>query len=279
MIFNTEHLETPSCPFCRQNHETEFQFPPFAVKHCKACEIRYLSPRLTEKEMTLFYQSESYFGEHSAYGEDGYASQERSLKKTFQVFLKNFKYQRLDGKMLEIGSGPGYFLQESQKYFSHQSAIEFSPTARETAQKWCHQIYDCSLENLPLENRFDAIFAHQVIEHIYYPEQFIAEIYKRLNTGGFACLSTPDAGSFWIKLLKKSWPSFKVPEHVILYTEQSLSHLLIKAGFKDVQVVKFSHAFPLKTLTRKLNLSFLGKDINSTPIWIPKTVFCVVGRK
>ena len=125
---------------------------------------------------------------------------------------------------------------------------------------------------------FDIIVAINVIEHIYSPIDFLASVRERLGMNGHIVLATPDIGSFWYKILKSRWPSFKIPEHVVFYSQETLTDLLKRSGFKNPFRIKFAHAFPLGLVLGKLGLNLDGK-LTDIPVWVPKTMTAVSAQK
>jgi len=132
---------------------------------------------------------------------------------------------------------------------------------------------------LPPEWRnFDVIIAINVIEHIYAPAEFLIAVKQRLKSGGRIVIATPDFGSFWYKILGDKWPSFKIPEHVAFYNQQTLWRLLEKAGFTSVRRIPFRHAFPLGLVAGKFGMNIHGK-LGQIPIWIPKTMIAMSAQR
>ena len=66
---------------------------------------------------------------------------------------------------------------------------------------------------------FDVILCNQVLEHIFEPEQFLAEIQRVLRPGGYLILTVP----FF-------WPEHEQPNDCLRYTSFGLRHRLDQAG-------------------------------------------------
>jgi SAM-dependent methyltransferase len=270
-------IEHSPCPLCGREGEPRYDFAPYVVSACAGCDVLYLSERLPAAEMRRFYEDAAYF--ETAY-RGQYTSQERALTATYAKLLRTIhRVAPLRGSLLEVGSGPGYFLREAARYFDHLSAIEFSPGAREQLARLGVTTYDAALDELGFEDRFDCLAATQVIEHVYEPRAFLRTMNRALRRGGTLILTTPDASSWARPLLGHRWPSFKAPEHVVLYTKRSLGRVLLDAGFADVRFVAHPHAFPVQLVADRLGLrARLPGRIGGGLLWIPGTSLAVVAR-
>jgi len=216
-----------------------------------------------------------YF-EEGGHGYENYAEQASAQRATHALFLKRLnRSHRLGGRLLEAGCGYGYFLAASRPYFDYQTGLDFSPPALRAATPFADQVAPGGLEAVAGE-KFHWIFAHQVIEHIYEPIPFVRSLHSLLFPGGHAVLTTPRARGFWHTLMGKRWASYKIPEHVAFFTPHHLENLLRGAGFEDVRILPFWHAFPLRLVLQKLGLSFSG--LPALNIWIPGTTFAAVAR-
>lgn len=217
------------------------------------------------------YSEASYF-EGSDGGYADYATQEESLRATFRKLLEAMDRRDLcGGRLLEVGCGYGFFLDESKPYFERRDGTEFSRAAASKASDGADEIYLGGLEALPRSARYDCIVALQVIEHVYDPLAFVKRLRVHLSAGGVLLLSTPNMGSAWRKTLGSRWPSFKIPEHVAFYDARTLQRLLHEAGLDNAQLVPHPHAFSFEEIFGKLGLRRLGRFV---PGWmvLPGTV-------
>jgi len=136
-------------------------------------------------------------------------------------------------KILDLGCGRGEFLRGFIRcgldgYGVDESliAISICPEA---------EILQSDLENEPLpykDNSFDVIFSKSVLEHFYYPEKLVLEIYRILNRGGLAITMVPD----WQSVYKTFYEDYT---HRTPFTIASLRDIFLIHGFDDVTVEKF----------------------------------------
>lgn len=278
-------LEEGRCIFCEiQQHEVIHDFSPFRVVRCGICGLAFLSPRLKESELRKIYDSEAYFSTYSG-PNLAYTEQEKSL---FLTYLSLVKILKKEGvledveSLLEIGCGPGLFLKAISGEVDHSIGVDLSEFARSRAKAYCEESY-ATIYELPPGKSFDLIVALNLIEHLYDPVSFLRDCATRLIRGGFVFLATPKFDGFWYKILRKRWPSFKIPEHVYFYTSKTIRRLLLASGFFEVKrVFSVSHAYSAGFLIRKACLSFPGPLVNllsRLQIWIPDVLLCVIGRR
>lgn len=91
------------------------------------------------------------------------------------------------------------------------------------------------------QNKYDYLFAFEVLEHIGDDAQVLSEWTKYLKKGGKVLISVPAHMSKYSK-------DDEFVGHVRRYEKDELSHLLEKAGYKDIEIL--NHGFPLGNFTR-----------------------------
>jgi SAM-dependent methyltransferase len=273
-------LEYPDCPLChsvKRNIVFRLQHP-YAVAQCDDCRLYYLYPRLTAPAAEEIYRDTSYYeGGCSGYSDAGYAFQEPSLRATFRHLLSNLAQRELTGgRLLEVGCGAGYLLDEAKCYFDQRFGTEFSPEIAATARIACDEVFVGGVEAVPPDLTFNCIVATQVIEHVYDPVSFVEQLARHIVRGGHIVLATPDIGGVLRKIMGRRWPSFKTPEHVVYFSFKTLSGLLSRAGFANVRRLPYPHAFPLGVLAAKFRLN-LPRSLARVRIWVPATTIAAYG--
>ena len=276
-------LETPDCPLCGQPDGKVLysggRFAPYGVNRCLHCGMSYLSPRPTEHAMLELYQQDRYFSGVTEEGYGDYAAQEPALRATFRRLLQTLAARRLTGgKLLEIGCGYGYLLDEARLYFDLRVGTDFSDGAIKQAQPRANQVYKGGIDSVPESAQFDFIIATHVIEHVYHPQAFLRALILRLRPGGYLLIAAPDMGSFWRIIMGRYWPSFKLPEHVLYFDRHTLSNLLHSCGIRQISHVPYPHAFPLPLIASKFGIS-IEPTLNRYSLWLPATTIAFVGVK
>jgi 2-polyprenyl-3-methyl-5-hydroxy-6-metoxy-1,4-benzoquinol methylase len=273
-------LESVPCPLCGcgDPETTPYAKEPFRVVRCRSCRLWYLSPRLTERTTSALYRSDDYF----ASGEAGYLDyerQEKSLRNTFRRLLRDLdRLNATGGRLLEIGSGFGYFLDEARDRFAQRCGVELSPKAAANAAALADAPVHRSLDALRGEATFDCIVALHVIEHVHEPAGFVRRLMDHLAPGGTLVLATPDMGSFWRHAMGRRWPSFKYPEHLTFFDAVTLARLFTGLGLANPVRLPYLHDFPLSEILAKLRLPAPSQAARFA-IPLPATTICYAGRR
>ncbi|MFC1536423.1 methyltransferase domain-containing protein [Pseudomonadota bacterium] len=257
-----------------------YDFSPYRVEQCADCQLWYLSIRLNEEAMLSYYSDDAYFegsdGLNEGYSD--YALQERPLRATFKRFLKQMHQRGMTGgSLLEVGCGFGYLLSEARPYFDRRVGTDFSSGAVNRTKAVADDVYLGGVDAVPDAEKFDCIVAVEVIEHVYDPNRFMAQLAARLKPGGWLVMATPDMGSWWRRVLGSHWPSFKLPEHVTYYDQYTLAELFNRNGFDSVRSVPSPHAFPLTVVLEKMGIH-LSSKVGEANIWIPSVVLSMAAR-
>ena len=162
-----------------------------------------------------------------------YNSKEKPFTKYPSLLTKHLvsKYNLQEGqKLLDLGCGRGEFLAGFIQLGLCGYGVDMSSQAKELCQN--ADIKECNLENeqLPYEDEsFDIIFSKSVLEHFYYPEKIVQEIYRVLKSGGTAITMVPD----WETDCRGFYADHT---HRTPFSMLSLSKIFKMYGFIDVKV-------------------------------------------
>ncbi len=153
---------------------------------------------------------------------------------------------RIDSKILDAGCGGGKLISDLYaKGFMDVWGFDVSDSGIHLAKKSFPELADrffkCNdddpglPENMP--QAYDLIISMEVIEHLYSPEAYLANLYNWLNSHGYLIITTPYHGylkNLAIALTNKSYKHFNPlseGEHIKFFSRESLSFLLKKKGF------------------------------------------------
>jgi len=96
-------------------------------------------------------------------------------------------------EILDLGCGRGEFLRGCIRCGLTGYGVEQSSIAKSICPE--AEILQADLENEPLpydDNSFDVVFSKSVLEHFYYPEKLVKEIYRIIKPGGLVITMVPD---------------------------------------------------------------------------------------
>jgi 2-polyprenyl-3-methyl-5-hydroxy-6-metoxy-1,4-benzoquinol methylase len=147
-------------------------------------------------------------------------------------FEKNLKNKDI----LDFGCGWGGFLRNVKNYKS-LGGIELRNECINYIRKNIKKI-DISDNLNSFDKKFDIITMFHVLEHIPYQIKTLKLLKSKLKNKGKIIIEVPHAEDFLI--LQEELKEFKNftfwSEHLILHTYKSLKSILLKAGFKSVNI-------------------------------------------
>ena len=175
--------------------------------------------------------------------------------------FKRYLLQQGD-KFLDIGCGRGEFL----RGFIDCGVQGYGVDRSHAAERYCPEadLKTADLENEPLpypDDYFDVIYSKSVIEHFYYPEKLVQEIFRVLKPGGTVITLCPD-WEFNMRIY------FEDYTHRTPFMQSSLRDIQLIHGFDNINVERFRQLpilwgngggmlVPIAELTRILTPSFL----------------------
>ena len=185
-------------------------------------------------------------------------------------FEKNFKNKDI----LDFGCGWGGFLRNIKNYKS-LSGVELRKECINFIKNNIKKI-DISDNINSFDKKFDIITMFHVLEHIPYQTETLKVLKSKLKNKGKIIIEVPHAEDFLI--LQEELKEFKNftfwSEHLILHTYKSLKSILLKSGFKNINIQYYQrynfsnhlgwflkrkpggHNFYKEIVSDKLNLSY-----------------------
>jgi SAM-dependent methyltransferase len=164
------------------------------------------------------------------------------------------------GKLLDIGCGYGFFLQEMRARGWQVKGIEISRQGRQYARHtWGLEIFSHPLENLQLpENTFDVVTLFYVIEHVLEPLDLLKAVQRVLKPGGLVLLRWPHSTPI-VKLLgplSRKLDVYHTPYHLYDFSSETIKKLLKLAGFSSVETTIAGYTLPSGRLSRWTSMLF-----------------------
>lgn len=157
--------------------------------------------------------------------------------------------KKLIGKnryILDVGCEEGEITKIFEADGNIVDGVEISAPAIKLARKKGVKVYEMDLEcrswNEKIKKRYDAVFAGEVIEHIYDTENFLKNIRSVLRDNGELIITTPNLASLGRRILlffgKNPLTEISLKKtnagHIRYFTFTSLSKLLNDNGFEVI---------------------------------------------
>ncbi len=239
-------LKIDTCPLCGKNHFEKVLSctdhyatgESFDIYRCKDCGFMFTRNVPDEAEIGKYYESPDYVSHTDT--NKGLAFhlyhyvRRYMLRRKSQLIKRGCGLSR--GRLLDIGTGTGYFSHYMQSCGWKVSAIEKSPQAREFAKK------HFGLEVMPSEalftlpaDSFDVITLWHVMEHLQNLNEVWEKLYSTLADRGALIIAVPNPSSFDASYYKENWAAYDVPRHLWHFTPSTIQQMGAKHGFVLVE--------------------------------------------
>ncbi len=207
----------------------------FEIWHCNVCTARFTQHIPAEHDISKYYQSENYVS-HSDTKKGWINSMYHFVRKRTLSAKKNLikkQIRLLTGKVLDVGSGTGAFLNLMQKNGWHTEGVEPDAPAREKAMYLYRLDLKPSAELFNfLPESFDAITMWHVLEHVHDLDKYLEQLKKLLKKNGRIFIAVPNYTSYDAKVYQQFWAAYDVPRHLYHFSPVSMMQLLLRHGLQ-----------------------------------------------
>jgi len=210
----------------------------FDVIECATCGFKHVIPIPSPEELDSIYRKDYYTKEKPDYLKKATEDLDwwnEDYSQRYDTFEKHLSADQR--KVLDIGSGPGYFLLHGKRRGWDTLGVEPSKQASEHSQSLGLEIIEEFLtENLKNRlGKFNVVHMHNVLEHLPDPRDMIRICGQMLDPGGIICIISPNDYNPFQKALvtacdyKPWWVG--PPHHINFFDFKSLNRLLERSGF------------------------------------------------
>jgi len=269
-----DKLQIETCLWCGGNAtfktiQNGYQEPSiFKIFHCQTCNTSFSMPRVNSNGIyELIYKDTQNIRGYNRYYRyqkkvldvlkplDFLANSEPSYWGPIEALQNILKLKKTE-RILEVGSGLGYFTYSLKKAGYNIHGLDISQEAVNDATEKFGDLYLCDdLFNYADKHKeeYDVVLMTEVIEHLSDPKSFIISIKQLLKNNG-ACIFTTPNKSFYPNDV--AWFSDAPPIHCWWFSEESIGYLanLYSLKLKFIDFKKYYNKHPEL---------FKVKDINS----------------
>jgi SAM-dependent methyltransferase len=213
----------------------------YDVIECEACGFRHIDPLLSDEELRKFYDAEFYQSERPDYFRNAEEDKDWWMLRYHHLF--DLLDLHAPGKrLLDIGSGPGYFIEAGRDHGWDVLGFEPSPMAAAyAAKRGLHVVNDLfTLARAREHGSFDAVSLNLVLEHLRDPIGLVEDVKTILNPGGILFVTSPNDFSPYQEVLWKHAgfsPWWVVPKHHLNYfSTDSIQSFCRRRGFDVLHV-------------------------------------------
>lgn len=230
------------CPACEsRSYQQIFKKNGFTFVKCKKCETVFINPRPSSEILTEFYENSKSI---KHWNDKIFPYSENSRRE--QIFLPRAKkvvelcknFNTMTDVLLDVGAGFGTFCEEIKKFsvFDKVIAIEPSHDLAETCRRKGLDVIEKPIEEVELDYA-SVITNFELIEHLYWPKDFLLACRKALSKNGILIITTPNIKGFDLLILGKVSDNIVGPNHLNYFHSKSLTNLLEKCGLGVIEIL------------------------------------------
>ncbi len=239
-------LETVACDLCGADdtaplytlrdtfHDLSGEF---VLCRCRACGLMYLNPRPTPQAMLAYYPDE-YSNYRPAIEDERFAlmrwMRQSKLEARRRVIERSSGLRQ--GRLLDVGCSTGLFLHEMAGAGWEVAGVEpVKGAAMYARERFGLEIFSGALhEAIHVPDSFDVLTFWDVLEHTFSPRNTLQIAAELLRPGGYLFASVPNWDSFNRRWFGQHWQGLDPPRHLYVFTRETLTALLHRAGFEGV---------------------------------------------
>lgn len=228
------------CPACDAD-KPRFRYEKNSLRYdeCQECATLYINPRPSADVLAWFYRGSpnyAYWNEFVFPASEAARRAKIFVPRVDRLLEICDRYNVPTNALIEIGAGFGTFCAEvnSRDVFKRVVAVEPTPDLAETCRK--RGVIESPVEEIRLgeDQLFDVAANFEVIEHLFDPASFIADMGKLLRPGGILVIACPNGKGFDVETLGPLSNTVD-HEHLNYFNPASLSSLIERSGFETLE--------------------------------------------
>jgi SAM-dependent methyltransferase len=239
-----EHLD--GCVVCHSTrleaiHHSRPRGIPLRFDRCLDCSFIFQNPRLTRASLQNYFDSGTFIEDSKSndnaldeqLGYFNYLDMDHSYKRTAAIRLRRLgRFRPAPGRLLEVGSATGSFLDEARKLGFQVRGLDVSSTFADMARRRYGLDVDVGwIEEFPLPAEgYDVVCMLGGISCWRDLMQGLANVRRALTPGGVFFFNYADYHGLLAGVMGRRYPEFNHASLSILH-RQGISACLQKAGF------------------------------------------------
>lgn len=245
---DSQNIAPDTCVLCG---DPEFEVVWARLRHdkkgqivrCVSCGlVRLLGAQNRQPFVENFYKEQ--------YRKEYFENEKQNLDSQFAIFAslqkaridKLKKYLKCEDSVLEIGSGPGYFLSEIGSLVKQVQGVELNQQEARFAREKGIPTENCSIQKSSLpHNTYDHVCCFQTLEHVPDPISFLRHARQFLKTGGYISIEAPNIFDPLVACFNvNEYKNFYFHEpHLYYFSPDSLRSVIQTAGLEAVELYGF----------------------------------------
>lgn len=258
-----DRVKTTECPLCGAK-QTEHVWTctdryasgeEFEVSGCRNCGFRFTQDVPAPQEIGRYYETPDYIS-HS----DTRQGLMNRLYHWVRSYMLGRKARlvirttgRKKGRLLDIGTGTGYFPHTMQQRGWQVEAVEQSRQARDFARRhFGLEVKPADTWQALAAGSFDAVTLWHVLEHLPQLDKVGRQLRRLLTPEGRLIVAVPNCSSYDARHYGADWAAYDVPRHLWHFTPDTMAAWARKQGLQLVEMHPMPmDAFYVSMLTEK----------------------------
>jgi len=235
----------------------------FDVIDCETCGFKHIVPIPAPEDLETIYRHKYYKEEKPLYLErhrEDLSWWNTVYARWYETFEKMLFPQRR--RILDVGSGPGFFLLFGKERGWKTVGIEPSTQAAAFSRTLGLEIVDHVLDKKTASTlgSFDVVHLHDVLEHVPDPREILRLVHGMIEPAGLLSVIVPNDYNSLQQLLRDRlgyqpwWVA--PPHHLNYFSFDSLERLLQTLGF---EVLRRTATFPMEIFLL-MGENYVGED-------------------
>ena len=231
-----------ACPLCGNTHVKKSMTctdhfasgESFDLYMCDSCGFLFTQGVPEESEIGRYYETSEYIS---------HSDTRKGAMNTVYHYVRSYMLQRKarlvqsashrkGGRLLDIGTGTGYFAHTMVQKGWQVEAVEKSAQARAFAQQHFALAVkpETELETFAPKS-FDVVTLWHVLEHLEHLDHTWQRLYELMDEGGTLIVAVPNHTSFDAHLYGSQWAAYDVPRHLWHFSPDTIRQYAQKHGF------------------------------------------------
>jgi 2-polyprenyl-3-methyl-5-hydroxy-6-metoxy-1,4-benzoquinol methylase len=237
------------CIFCGANpaielnnvFDTRFGInDKYKIGRCASCGTEQILPLPSIKQLKDLYETYYNFGGERGTGYTVFREYFfSSFLYPFWLIVDgdvSFHVEKGSGRLLDIGCNEGRGLSIYQKHGFDAEGLELNEQAAAEARKRGFSVHTESLEKFHPKEPYDVVVLSNVLEHSLDPKHMLSHAHRILKSGGHLWISCPNNQSWLRRVFGRYWINWHVPFHIVHFSKNSLSKILVGEHFRVVTI-------------------------------------------
>jgi 2-polyprenyl-3-methyl-5-hydroxy-6-metoxy-1,4-benzoquinol methylase len=219
-----------ACPVCGQQslQRPDRDWMDRRLAICSECQVVSLARPPLDAELAHLYATGLY--------EPG-APRGGAMVTRFHRMIGALRMRilpRRPGRLVDVGSGKGHFLDAARRAGWAVRGIELSEEAAAEARRRYGLTTTVVADWADAEEGgpFEAITFWHVLEHLPDPVAALQHARRLLAPDGVIVVSVPNLASWQARIFGDAWLHLDIPRHVVHFTPETLAMVLSRAGFE-----------------------------------------------